>query len=102
MILERAWQPNECAVENQIVSGQCREGRPCRPRGDHLLQSARGTRSGQGTAAIEAHPPDFRLHETLRRETELAFFPDVSARSATARAGMADWPHHQRADRRPG
>src|ERR1019366_2615987 len=96
MTPEGAWQRNERAVENQIVSGQCRARRPGRARGDHLLQSARGTRGGQGSAAIKTHTPDFPLHETLRREAQLAFLPDVSARPATARAGVADWPHHQR------
>ena len=44
------------------------------------------------------HPPDFPLHQSLRGEAQLAFRPDVHARLATARAGVVDWPHHQRAD----
>jgi ABC-type glutathione transport system ATPase component len=45
-----------------------------------------------------AHPPDFPLHQTLRGQAELAVRSDVHARPATAGAGVADWPHHQRAD----
>src|ERR1039457_3585522 len=83
---EKVWCCDECAIGHQIVSGQRREGRPLRARSDHLLQSDGGARSGQGAAAMAAHPPDFPLHEALRRKAELAFPSDVHARIAVARA----------------
>ena len=64
---------------------------PCRrAKPSPITIRRRSARPTRRRCRLRPHPPHLRLHPTLRGEAQLAFRPDVPARPATARAGLAD------------